>query len=818
MSGTSSGGGVGVEMRTTSDFIIKLQQENEVLRKELDLKETKLQTQMNSIKTFWSPELKQERGLRKEESALVITMREQLKITQEEHQHAQLTIQALHDELRTQRDLNQMLQDDYVNRGGGDAFTTTEGSRYLQEENERLVREFELARGTVEELENRIEAQREILMTRDESVRKLLEMLQCKASPSSSHVSKDEVGATPCGDETSSSVVQMKMELSESESRIGHLRFVLAEKDAEIAKLKEARCNGTDSYKNAAQLEMTIHNLESQLELLKRNDGQSRDEDSKQVEELSQRSTFLKNQLEQMKGKLKGKESELVTLQTRWDTLNNQQSDNRHHIEVLKESLHAKDQTIAILQSEIDALRYRVEEKETLLGQKQDQLGKLQEEKSSSFSQLQHLRETLDVKDRKMTVLHKKIERLADVLREKEMHLREMNEKLSKITDESSSNDSVLSIMEDALTEKEKMAERLRKEVEERKKEVNDLEKGKMRMEDKLHDYQLQLDANYNELGEIREELSVQMRAASKKDAKIAQLEGSLQVAQSEQARLNKEFGEYQDLNDAERVAQELNDKISQLQEELREKDAQITQGQREIDRILDIMKETEDEKHNKDAAIKTLEKANKEKIEELRLLNKQMLEDMKIKTQDEELNRFVGKLKHKDVRIEELEEALKESVRITSEREKSLSLEKTARRKSEQKVEELSGEVKRAKIKTDELARKVEEGKKAAGEKQENLRRARMESKKLGEELFAQKQESLVLAISEKDSNIALLERFRGNMNEIVKLKKEKEKLIHQLKLQSMQVNDDKNSTSSLNSGEQQQQRNNKKGEGIWA
>ena len=43
--------------------------------------------------------------------------------------------------------------------------------------------------------------------------------------------------------------------------------------------------------------------------------------------------------------------------------------------------------------------------------------------------------------------------------------------------------------------------------------------------------------------------------------------------------------------------------------------------------------------------------------------------------------------MKNKDTRIEELEEALKESVKITTERENSLSKEKTQRRKCEQKV-----------------------------------------------------------------------------------------------------------------------------------
>ena len=54
--------------------------------------------------------------------------------------------------------------------------------RYLQEENERLTREQEILRSTVAEMEGRIEAQGEILVTRDESVKKLLEMLECRGT------------------------------------------------------------------------------------------------------------------------------------------------------------------------------------------------------------------------------------------------------------------------------------------------------------------------------------------------------------------------------------------------------------------------------------------------------------------------------------------------------------------------------------------------------------------------------------------------------------------------------------------------------------
>jgi len=764
---------------------------------------------MNSIKTFWSPELKQERRLRKEERSMVVTLQDQMNLLQEEQQHSQLTIQALHDELRTQRDLNQMIQEDFSNRSN-EVFNVPESSRYLQEENDRIMREYDLLRSTVEELEGRIEAQREILFTRDESVKKLLEMLQCKGNQ------KDQSSAS--SNEDTLMIASLKIELSECESRVSHLKFLIEEKDGEILRLKEMKSDedaSSEIYKRNATLEIRNRSLENELNLLKRDKDEEQVErsgDDEELKDLKKKSLVLKNHIEQLKSMVKMKDSEMLTLQTRWDTLNNQQTDNRHHIEVLKESLHAKDQSINILQSEIDSLRYRVEEKETLLTQKQDQILKIQEERSNSGSELQHLKETVEVKDRKMTVLHKKIERLADVLHEKEIRLHEMNEKLSKITNETSTSDSVLVVMEEALTEKDRLMKDLEKKILDYKKIFKDEEEKKLQLEDKLNNYEIQFESLESEVNDLRQQLASSSRSVAKKDAKIVQLEANLQQATNANMKLNKEFNEYQDLNDKEKISEEFLDQIRSLEVKLNEKESQVTQSQREIDRILDILKETEDEKHRKDTAIKNLEKINKEKMMELKSLNKQMLEDIKTKTRDEELNRFVGKLKDKDVRIEELEEALRESVRMTTDREDSLSSERNTRRKFEQKTEELTIDLKRTKSCLEDLKKKAESNKLELAERGENLKKIKIENKKISEELVAQKQEVLVLAISEKDSNIALLERFRGTTNEIVKLKKEKEKLIHQLKLQTMQYNSKERESNSMNCSK------NKEDEGIWA
>lgn len=60
--------------------------------------------------------------------------------------------------------------------------------------------------------------------------------------------------------------------------------------------------------------------------------------------------------MEQLKQDLSRKDTELLGLQTKLETLTNQFSDSKQHIEVLKESLTAKEQRAAILQTEVQHL------------------------------------------------------------------------------------------------------------------------------------------------------------------------------------------------------------------------------------------------------------------------------------------------------------------------------------------------------------------------------------------------------------------------------------------------------------------------------
>lgn len=87
-------------------------------------------------------------------------------------QHLQGTIQALQDELRIQRDLNQLFQSDYSESGllGSHGLPlqemTEENFLRLHSEYERQVKELFLLRKTVEEMELRIDTQKHTLNAR----------------------------------------------------------------------------------------------------------------------------------------------------------------------------------------------------------------------------------------------------------------------------------------------------------------------------------------------------------------------------------------------------------------------------------------------------------------------------------------------------------------------------------------------------------------------------------------------------------------------------------------------------------------------------
>jgi hypothetical protein len=112
-----------------------LQRELGNLKKELELTNQKLSSSMHSIKTFWSPELKKERAMRKEESAKYSLINDQLKLLNNENQKQAMLVRQLEEELRMRMrqpsiEVQQQIETMYA-------------------ENEHLTREIAILRDTI---------------------------------------------------------------------------------------------------------------------------------------------------------------------------------------------------------------------------------------------------------------------------------------------------------------------------------------------------------------------------------------------------------------------------------------------------------------------------------------------------------------------------------------------------------------------------------------------------------------------------------------------------------------------------------------------
>uniref|UniRef100_A0A8C9APL6 ELKS/RAB6-interacting/CAST family member 2 n=1 Tax=Prolemur simus TaxID=1328070 RepID=A0A8C9APL6_PROSS len=750
----------------------ELQRENDLLRKELDIKDSKLGSSMNSIKTFWSPELKKERVLRKEEAARMSVLKEQMRVSHEENQHLQLTIQALQDELRTQRDLNHLLQQESGNRGA-EHFTielTEENFRRLQAEHDRQAKELFLLRKTLEEMELRIETQKQTLNARDESIKKLLEMLQSKGLPSKSL--EDDNERTRRMAEAESQVSHLEVILDQKEKENIHLREELhrrSQLQPEPAKTKALQTVIEMKDTKIASLERNIRDLEDEIQMLKANgvlNTEDREEEIKQIEVYKSHSKFMKTKIDQLKQELSKKESELLALQTKLETLSNQNSDCKQHIEVLKESLTAKEQRAAILQTEVDALRLRLEEKESFLNKKTKQLQDLTEEKGTLAGEIRDMKDMLEVKERKINVLQKKIENLQEQLRDKDKQLTNLKDRVKSLQTDSSNTDTALATLEEALSEKERIIERLKEQRErddrERLEEIESFRKENKDLKEKVNALQAELTEKESSLIDLKEHASSLASAGLKRDSKLKSLEIAIEQKKEECSKLEAQLKKAHNIEDDSRMNPEFADRMKQLDKEASYYRNECGKAQAEVDRLLEILKEVENEKNDKD-----------KKIAELESLTLRHMKDQ---------NKKVANLKHNQQLEKKKNAQLLEEVRR---REDSI-----ADNSQHLQIEELMNALEKTRQELDATKARLASTQQSLAEKEAHLANLRMERRKQLEEILEMKQEALLAAISEKDANIALLElsasKKKKTQEEVMALKREKDRLVHQLKQQT--------------------------------
>ncbi|TMS16186.1 ERC protein 2, partial [Larimichthys crocea] len=618
-----------------------LQRENDNLRRELDGgRDGRMGHSVNNV-NFWCPDVKKDKGVRREEGGRTSVLKDQYRTNPEDLQQLPLTVQELQEELRAHREMNSRLQQprqqgnsgsyrelhtDQDQRGalspghspsnlhspgrknspraspsntynprqqeadviihshgygcntavtaqrispantlqpaprnspnqplyspsqgpvvaptssslqpcspcqvpGCDGFSSSppldpseENFFRLQSEHERQAKELFLLRKTMEEMEMRIDSQKQTLGARDESIQRLLEMLQGQGQSQSQSQSQGQ-GHWSRGQRTG--IITMATQEAEAQLENMHVR-----------------------------------------------------------------------EIEQLKQEMNRKESDMQALQTKLETLTNQNSDCKQHIEVLKESLNAKEQRANTLQTEVDALRVRLEEKEQFLTKKTKQMQDLSDEKSTLAGEIRDMKDMLDVKERKVNILQKKIENLLEQLKDKDKQLVGLRERVQGLQTDSSNTDTALATLEEALSEKERVIESLRdqKEREDRVRleELEQMRKENQELKDKLLVLQPQKlcqsqPANHG--------LNQNQRPDGELSAKVDGLPAVSPTTQSAE--------------EAARKCPDITDRLRLLEQEVARNREESGKSQAEVERLMAALREAEMDRSFKEKKIADLE------------------------------------------------------------------------------------------------------------------------------------------------------------------------------------------------------------------
>lgn len=111
-------------------------------------------------------------------------------------------------------------------------------------------------------------------------------------------------------------------------------------------------------------------------------------------------------QLDEFRVEIQRRDQEILAMGAKMKTLEEQHQDYQRHIAVLKESLCAKEEHYNMLQTDVEELRQRLEEKNRLIEKKQQQQ---QQERARAAAEIAEMREHMDIKDRKINVLQRKV-------------------------------------------------------------------------------------------------------------------------------------------------------------------------------------------------------------------------------------------------------------------------------------------------------------------------------------------------------------------------------------------------------------------------
>ncbi|CAF2382613.1 unnamed protein product [Rotaria sp. Silwood2] len=467
----------------------------------------------------------------------------------------------------------------------------------------------------------------------------------------------------------------------------------------------------------------------------------------------------IKDKLEQRINDLHLKENECVTLKAKVDTYESKEKDLQHYISILKESILIKDQQVNMIQSEINDLRTRLKEKDSIIEKKNSKIQSTRLDRQQCEYDLQETKQQLDIRDRKINVLNRKIENLEEQLRDKSTQIALIRAKLTAVTTTASTinvqqqtsitTNTLVSNLETTIAEKERLIEKLREqkhtldmehqeEIEQLQKTLNDT---RLKLEQKEKDYY----EGQNHIIELNEQINNTKSLLQRRETHIQTLEQ--QIINLKQTKIDSG-----DTTKLEYENRSLQDRLSSYELERTEMKREIEWMQQELEQ-------------QKNSPLATTNDS----------------------TEQEQQYEFT--LNKKQQRIEELEQAVRESLQITTEREYAMTQQKRKVESLQKQIKTLQHEIEHLRTENNEQSQIISQLQFELNERKRQYEQRLEEQIKHLDNAFISQQEKILAELSEKDSQIADLEMDRtssgisNRSNTIERLNTEKQQLHNQLK-----------------------------------
>ncbi|KAK5965522.1 Viral A-type inclusion protein repeat-containing domain protein [Trichostrongylus colubriformis] len=636
----------------------------------------------------------------------------------------------------------------HYSEAGGDRL---QGGLSLSAEYEQLKADYQASIEKLNQTMNSIKTFWSPELKRERQMRREVERLLQTSAPGTVAVSQD--------------VAHLRMEIVARDEKIRQLSTMLDESMAgqsglsdmrireleetvaqlqEMLKINEQQMmGGVDSggrfaLENALRIaeekQARINELQEEVSRLRiGRAGQPRDFTDKSI--TSHEMVTLRMKMERSEVELSERKAELAQCQARMRHAEEQAADLRQHVQLLKEQITNREQQHTLLQGDVDALRQKLEGKNQQMEQRDQRIERLEKELANAKGEVSEKNEQIQQAEHRTSQMMGRIDGLETSLRDKEAELdkakirllshpdvikeKEMKDKIESMTLEKKR-------LQDHIDQLRRNSEKERLEQQETyQTELRQLRCNVENLQKELADRDVLLESQNEKIGDMDRELAAckQRLQAAITDKGVEELHREVESARGEVEKLLK--------------------MVRQLEKENTQLSSQCKQLQGAIDR------------GGTEGSSGTLTKG------EITSMMPGTILPGGISAQAKK-------------RIEELEEALRESVSITAEREVHLSQQKHILHQVNQQLND-------ARRENAELRKRVAEG--STSDREQLMRALEAERRQHIEQLLQLKQEALLAAISEKDAHLALLEKSRAPREEIDNVRRHKEALMRKLK-----------------------------------